>query len=259
MRFGHRSTRVEDQQGVDDVHLSNSGMPEAARRKVLPATRGSVEDQCGRFGAGGVGGPVGLPTGRTPKVNKFALITVGSLTAALTLAGCGSGNPSAQPTPAPTSSATAPAWESSYTPSQIVDYSAALASFEAIQRREAPIWADPNRYTATQAGDVFRVDWSNTSRPLHQLAAYRANGVRVTGQPTVISSQLATITANSGGSGLEQITIRQCVDGSSVRATQHGTAVPPNSPKRGIREIEMFKTETGKYLLFQVGEGTGSC
>lgn len=191
-------------------------------------------------------------------MNKIALTIVGSTAAALVLAGCGS-TPSTKPTNSPTPSPAAPSWASSYTPAQVADYTAALTAFKAIGSREAPIWANPSRYTASQVTAIFRQDWSNTARPLHQFQSYLNNGIRVSGQPTVISSRPETIVSNSGGSGLEQITIRQCVDGSRVKATQRGTPLKSGASDRGVRLVEMFKTTAGQYLLFQVGEGAGPC
>lgn len=190
-------------------------------------------------------------------MNKLALTLIGSVVAALALVGCDS-NPSAHPTNS-TPSPTAPSWASSYTPAQVADYSAALAAFNAIESREAPIWANPSRYTLNRVGALFRQDWSNTARPRHQFQSYVSNGIRVSGLPKVISSRPGTFASNSGGSGLEQITIRQCVDGSTVKATQHGAPLQSGAPNRGVRLVEMFKTAGGQYLLFQVGEGAGSC
>ena len=135
-------------------------------------------------------------------MNKLALTVVGSI-AALVLAGCGA-DPSARPTSSPTPSPTAPSWASSYTPSQIRDYTAALAAFNAIEAREAPIWANPSRYTADQVSAIFRLDWSNTARPLRQFQSYVSNGIRVSWPPKVISSQAGTIASNSRDSGLQQ-------------------------------------------------------
>lgn len=190
-------------------------------------------------------------------MNKIALTIVGTVIAALTVVACGS-SPSARQTVVPTPTAV-PSWASSYTPTQIADYEDALAAFAAIEIREAPIWSNPGHYTAASAGAIFRGDWSNANRPLHQLQSYIRNGIRVSGQPKVLSSRPGTVVSNSGGSGLEQITIRQCVDGSTVTATQNGRPLRPATAKRGVRVVEMFKTPGGQYLLFQVGEGPGAC
>ena len=225
---------------------------------LLPTTGGSPQDQCGRCGAGGVRCRVPIRPGGHQQVNKIALTAVGTVAAALMLVGCGSG-PSARPTSMPTPSTSQPSWASSYTPQQVGDYNAAMAAFSAIEAREAPVWANPGRFSRAEVESIFRHDWSNTARPLRQFETYLSNGVRVSGAPVVISSRPLSITPNSGGSGLEQITIRQCVDGSRVHASQHGSALPTAGEKRGVREVEMFKTPAGKYLLFQVGKGAGSC
>lgn len=192
-------------------------------------------------------------------MNKIAQTIAGTIAAALALTACGSSGSKTVPTPSSSATPTLPAWAASYTAAQLGDYNAALTAFNAIERREAPIWANPGHFSSAQAGEIFRGDWSNTTRPLGQFATYRTNGVRVSGLPRVISSRLDAIASNAGGSGLEQITIRQCVDGSQVRATQRGAPVPSTGSKRGLREIEMFKTPGGQFKLFQVGEGSGSC
>lgn len=247
--------------GLDSLR---SGMPVPGfrcvqnPRKGLSPDRTTLQNQGGRCGAGGVRCRLESRPGGHPKVNKLALTLIGSVVAALALVGCDS-NLSAHPTTSPTPSPTPPSWASSYTPAQIADYRAALAAFNTIESREAPIWANPSRYTRNQVGAIFRQDWSNTARPLHQFQSYVSNGIRVSGLPKVISSRPGAIASNSGGSGLEQIAIRQCVDGSTVKATQHGAPLKSGASERGVRLVEMFRTAGGQYLLFQVGEGAGSC
>lgn len=247
MRLGHRTMRLEEKPRVDGSHTSSSAVCEPPPGQGLPATPGSVEDQCGRFGAGGVGGPVGLPTGRTPKVNKFALTAVGSLAAALTLAGCGSGTPSAQPSHTPTPSATAPAWESSYTPSQIADYSSAVAAYQRIEGEEAPLWAAGVMTAAARV--TFARDWVNPNVPQNMLIFFAQNKVRTTGVPKLLSSRLTKVTEMAGVG--EVLQINECVDTSSVHETQRGKAVR-NPYSRLARVVEVVKTPSGRFAAASV-------
>ena len=248
---------------VNWLHLPTLGLALGCvqcRIRGCPQTalRSKIKEKEGAAARGVCGAGLDSRPGGHQKVKKFALTIVGSVVAALFLAACGS-NPRAQPIDTPTLSPTEPSWASSYTPAQLADYNAALAAFGRIESREAPIWANPNRYTVTQVSRIFNGDWSNTARPIHQFRAYVSNDIRVSGVPKVVSSRPGKIASNSGGSGLEQITIRQCVDGSTVTATQRGAPLKSGGADRGIRVVEMFKTVGGKYLLFQVGEGDGSC
>lgn len=189
-------------------------------------------------------------------MNKNALTLVGTLAAALTLVACGSSSPSARMSRTPTPTPTAPSWAVSYTAAELDDYNAALAALVAIEQREEPIWSGGKLTAVARA--AFASDWFVPALPMRRLTSWQQNGAREEGLPRVLSSRLTSLTRDNGSSGIETLTIRQCVDSSGVVATQNGKVVPPSKGTRGVRSVEMDKLPNGEWRIFQI-ESAGKC
>jgi hypothetical protein len=210
-----------------------------------------------RFG-GGMGGA--RAEWRTTKLKKLTAIILAAVVSA-SMAACGSGSPRAVPTITPTVTTptpTVPAWEAKFTAAQISDYNAALAAYKRLQVREAPIWANPTRYTSAQAQAIFNADWLTPSVPMYRYRTYLDNHIRVIGIPRVLSSELSSSKSDSA-TGLEVISIRQCVDGSATKGLQNGKPLPTTSHERGYRTVRLYKTRSGEYLMGSAEGGQGSC
>lgn len=211
-----------------------------------------------RFG-GGMGGA--CAEWRTTKLKKLTAILLVAVVSA-SMAACGSGSPRAVPTITPTvttSTPTVPAWEAKFTAAQISDYNAALAAYERLQVREAPIWANPTRYTSAQAQAIFNVDWLTPSVPMYQYQAYLQNHARSIGTATVLSSEL--LSATRVDHGLVQIRIQQCVDGSTVKNTVNGQPLAGQRSPRASRTLALVKLPSGliKLVSSASSKGSGSC
>lgn len=180
-------------------------------------------------------------------MNKLALTLVGTLVGALSLVGCGSSSPNARPTPSPTATATVPAWESSYTPDQIADYSSAVALYERIELDEAPLWAAGVVTSAARA--KFSQHWANPNVPLNLLKFFQRSGVKTEGSPTLLTSQLLKVSQLAGVGEILQI--HECVDTASVHETQGGKAVRNPYPHLA-RLIEVVKTPAGRFVAASV-------
>lgn len=185
--------------------------------------------------------------------NKFkhaatAIVTVGAL---LGLVACGSAKPTADPTPktSPSATSTAPAWEAKFTAAQLNDYNTALATYTSIVSREAPIWANPSKYTATEVARIFNQDWAVPGVPTYRYTSYVANHQRQGGVTKVLSSELMSVQSNSGGTGLEEIKISQCVDGRGITINGEPVTKVAKILPRSRLDFEMFKMTNGQYKL----------
>ena len=206
--------------------------------------RPKIKGKEGAAARGVCGAGLGSRPGGHQKLKKFALTFVGLVAGALIFVGCGAGSPTARPTPTSTPTA---AWELSYTPDQIADYTRAVAVYQRIEREEAPIWAAGTVTTAARA--EFSQDWANPNVPLNLLKFFQQSGVKTEGVPTLLASQLQKVSQLAGVG--EVLQIRECVDTASVHETQRGKAVRNPFPHLA-RLIEVVKTPAGRFAAASV-------
>lgn len=182
-------------------------------------SRGGIsdQDQCGRFGAGGVVVPVGLPTGRTPKLNKLALTIVGTVVVALAIAGCGSRTPAALPTatvsPTANIKPSALPWTSRFTSAQVTQIEKAIGVINASRVAVARLTVDD-----ATAKAVFNKYYATPSVPEAQLKQAIADGIKTTGIPVVLWTRPVRFSPFHGAKD-KILTIDQCVDNSKVKTT----------------------------------------
>lgn len=163
-------------------------------------------------------------------LRRCAVVIAACVSLALT-AGCqNDGDGSAQPlppvesstnatearTPGPTEP-TRTAWQDNYTNAQIAAYEEALDRFATYEQRAEPIW---RRGMATPAAEeLFREYFYTWQTELNRLELYERANVEVHGTPTVLESRPARVALADDG---ESVTIRQCVDYSTVTGFQNG-------------------------------------
>lgn len=167
------------------------------------------------------------------------------------LAGCGGASDAPKPISPVTSSATVtpsespsptPTWESTYTPSQVRKYRAALTRWRAYERVSAPIWAT-GKYTPV-AKRIFDRYWHAPQIPALRLRQYQQNGVKVRGLVRVVRERPLHV-------GKDIVRIRQCVDGTPVTITQHGTPVP-GAKAHYLRTVELDKVRNSPWLIVRL-------
>lgn len=170
------------------------------------------------------------------------------------LAACGSTHKQAvPPITSPSATATQPAWAAKFTKAQLADYATALDTFTKVEKREAPIWANPQQFSASEVQAIFKSDWITPQLPMNRYTGYLANQVRSVGIQKVLSSELTSMKSNTFGGGGQLIVILQCVDGSGIRNFIGGKSVAPSKgSSRGERDLAVVKTVDGRFLINSV-------
>jgi hypothetical protein len=199
--------------------------------------------------------------------------TATALCAGLALtAGCQSnGNGKAQPLPPAESSTTTPtetrsasptkttqpAWQDKYSEKEIAAYETALDRFETYEQRSEPIW---RRGKATPAAEELFKEYFQEGvwQPqLSRLRLYESSNVEVHGTPTVLRSQPTRITLSKQN---ESVTIRQCVDYSTVTGFQNGeetTKVTHKPQLRIVVSIRSVGKQESPWLISRIREFKG--
>ena len=154
---------------------------------------------------------------------------------------------SASPTP------TKPAWQDAYSEKQLDGYDAALQRWESYLDRAEPIWAAGE--ATPQAEDLFKEYfpdpvWRNV---YSTLKTYEQVDVRSEGQARVYWSKATQIS----GTALS-VTIKQCVNYSTGKATQGGKTIEPEewATDPRLRTISLSKPKGNDWLIYELHDET---
>lgn len=215
-----------------------------------------IQDRCGRYGAGGVVVPAyGRPGGHL-QVNKIALTVVGSVFAALMLAGCGSSRPSALPTLTATptnmpTTSSAP-WGGRFTAAQVVQINEAIRVIDSARVAVARLTVDD-----ATARSVFRRYYATPTVPEAQLKQAIQYRIKTTGSPSVVWTRPVRFGSFEGGKN-NILTIDQCVDNSKVKTTVGGK--PAKYAYNSLRqEAEWVLYATSRGWLIGASGSKSSC
>lgn len=180
---------------------------------------------------------------------RIAVYLVG-LTLLTTLASCKSSEPDPLPTPA--KSTTAPStpptasWESKYNAKELDAYRAALAQWNAYKAEIQPYNAVGKATPAAKkVYQKYLVPWQFYFKRLQQ---YEKAGIKIARQGKVLESEATRIKLGKDGAS---VTIRECVDGTDVGATQHGKPLKNAFDTPQLSEVVVGEVG-GRWLITNI-------
>ncbi|GAA3524636.1 hypothetical protein GCM10022234_21720 [Aeromicrobium panaciterrae] len=171
---------------------------------------------------------------------------------ALTLSSCDEDEPAPIPTGSTptTATPTRPAWEAKYTADEIAAYEEALATWDRYQQEAEPIWKAGK--VTPEAEKLFKRYFA-TNEQLINLDFYEKNHLTRTGRAKVLSTEPTRIKVSTTGGS---VSIRQCLDASTITVTQNGETVEPENVGPQVFTFEMGKAE-GRWIVFRLKESVG--
>lgn len=164
------------------------------------------------------------------------------------LAGCSSDEqPSTTPSPAqtkPTPTATAsPAWSSAFSREELTAYRAALSRYTAYLNESESIWAAGEATPA--AKNLLRKYYIPWQAYLGQLQRFERSHIRIARNAQILDSRAARIELNDKSA---TVSIQQCVDATSIGATQDGKPLANAFDTPQLVDIEMSKVGERWYI-----------
>jgi hypothetical protein len=168
----------------------------------------------------------------------------------LALAGCSSDRNSApKPVLSPPRSAVAatasPAWSDAFSADELAAYKAALAQYTAYLNESESIWAAGEATPRAQA--LLRKYYIPWQAYWEQLKRFEQSHVRIARNANVLDSRATRV--DLGGEDAA-VTIQQCVDATSIGATQDGKPLANAFDTPQLVDIEMSLVD-GRWYITQ--------
>ena len=167
-----------------------------------------------------------------------------------TLAGCNGSDP--DPVPTPTKSATTTptsttaAWEAKYSAEELDAYRAALAQWNSYKAEIQPYNAAGKATPAAKkVYQKYLVPWQFYFKRLQQ---YEKAGIKIARQGKVLESEATRIKLGKDGAS---VTIRECVDGTNVGATQNGKPLKNAFDAPQLSEVVVGEVG-GRWLITNI-------
>ena len=199
-------------------------------------------------------------------MTKFASVFASCVIAFLVLTGCSDEtNPDGSDEPTPTApitstspTPTTPAWQDEYSKKEIAASEAALDRFATYEQRSEPIW---RKGEATPAAEQLFKEYFQEGvwqTQMSRLRLYEEAKVEVHGTPTVLQSRPTRIALSKQS---ESVTIRQCVDYSTVKGFQNDKETTKVTDVPQVRIVVSSRSVVGQreapWLISRMREFEG--